>query len=240
MVIVVMEPVIIRRPSGGFAGVDLRVRPFLRERAIEPFHLAIGLRPVRASETMRHVRAERLREDARTATRPVIGHYPGHLHACIREEVTRSFPERCRGLLFFIGEDLRVGQARVIINSVMQERIPEAPLLVVPVPNGAAEHAVPATIRDPTQLFDIHMHQLARSAFLVAHDRRLSNRQSGRAINVGEFRHPIPGEDTFYRGAWDTQVVTDAVWAPLPGEPERDDAMLLLPRQPGRRVVRAG
>src|SRR5690606_40189712 len=82
-----------------------------------------------------------------------------------------------------------------------------------------AEHAPAAAVRDPAELLDVHMDQLARDLLLVADRFRLADGQPGGLVNVVQQRHPVPLEDPPDRGARDAKVVADPVRPPPPGEP---------------------
>jgi len=74
----------------------------------------------------------------------------------------------------------------MIIDSVMQERVTAALLLVVLVPGLPTQHPVPAPVRDAALLLDIHVHELTRLSELVTDEFRPPNPDTGRLIDVSE------------------------------------------------------
>ena len=106
MMIVVMKPGAITFGPGFFAFISDRVRPFLREGAIETLHLSVGLRPVGASESVLHGRSQRFRKRVRPIAGPVVCHHSGDSHSGVGEERAGSLPERGCALLLLVSEDL--------------------------------------------------------------------------------------------------------------------------------------
>jgi hypothetical protein len=120
----------------------------------------------------------------------------------------------------------------------MQERIAAALLLVVPVSDGSAEHAVPAAVRDATELLDVDMHQLAGAGLLITNRTGLANRQPRGPIDVNQQRHRVSGKHPTNRRPRNTQVIADPVRTPASREPQRQNPTLEPLRHLLRRVVR--
>jgi hypothetical protein len=127
---------------------------------------------------------ERVGERVRAIAGPVVGHHGRDGDAVLGEERPGAGPERCGGLLAFIVELLGVGKAGGIVDRVMQERVPQSLLLVVAIPGLPAEHAPAAAVRDPAELLDVHMDQLARDLLLVADRRGLADREPGGLVEM--------------------------------------------------------
>lgn len=120
----------------------------------------------------------------------------------------------------------------------MQERIAAPVLLVVALSGLLAQHSVPAAVGDPAEFLDVHVHQLPGRGHFVSDRRGPAYRQPGRSVDMGQLRHPVPGQHPADRGTRDAQVVADPVRSPLPGEPQRDDPPLGPAWQPGRHRAR--
>ncbi len=105
----------------GLAGVGAGVGPFLFQGPVEPFDLAVGLRPVGPGPLVGDV-TQGLGEQVRTVGRPVIGQHPLHADPAAGEPGACAFPERAGGLLLLISQDLAVRQSGVVINGVVNER----------------------------------------------------------------------------------------------------------------------
>ena len=101
-------------------------------------------------------------ERGRPVTGAVIGHHRGHRDPERREVRVRAGPEPGRGVFTFISEVFGVRDAGVVIDRVVQERVPQPAFLVVPVSHDPADFAVSATVRDPALFLDIDVDELAR------------------------------------------------------------------------------
>lgn len=93
--------------------------PFIDHGAVVAFDFSIGLRPVGAGELVLDPGAERLSKRAGPVAGAVIGEHAQDSDPVTREEGVRSFPEPGSGLFAFIGDDLGIGQPRMVINGVV-------------------------------------------------------------------------------------------------------------------------
>lgn len=246
-----MQPAFVCCGALGFAGVGLRVGPFRGQGAVEPFDLAVGLWPVGPGPFVLDVLAERRGENVGPVAGAVIGHHRGHGDPEVGEERVRSFPEPGRGLLAFVVEDLRVRHPRVVIDGVVQIPVTTRAWCstaggFVPRDTGlavlcrsAAVDTPPAAVGDPTLLLDVHVHQLTGFGDLVPRRLRPAHRQPCRLVDVGQLRHPVPGQHPPDRGPGQVQVIRDPVRPPPSGEPQRHDPPLGLARQLVRRRQRS-
>lgn len=110
MMIIVMKPGAVGCGPGFIAVISPRVRPFLRQRPIEPFDLPIALWPIRPGAPVLHTRPQRPGEHLGTVAGTVIGHHRGNSNARCREETPGSFPKPCRSFLRLVVEYLGIGQ----------------------------------------------------------------------------------------------------------------------------------
>jgi hypothetical protein len=104
------------------------------------------------------------------------------------EPAVRAAEEVCAGGGFLVGQDLGVGHAGVIVQGGVQEGVAAA--VAVAAPFGAAQHFVPAAIRDAAQFLDVNVHQLAWVLAFVAADRL-----AGGAVAGGQDRHAVAAQD---------------------------------------------
>ena len=237
MVIVGVDPVLVGRCAGVVGEVGVGVGPFLGEGAVETLDLPVGLGSIGTRELVGDVIAERLGERSRSIAGTIVGEDPFHGDAVILEERVRPRPEPGGGVFLLIAEDLGVGEPGVVIDGMVEERVPAPLLLVVAAPDRAAELSVAATIGDAPLLLDIDVDEIAWSGMFVADGFLPSHGEPRGLIKPGELRHPIPNQHLLDRGAGNPQVVTDSVWSPLPSEPQRHDSMLEPARGPIRRPV---
>jgi hypothetical protein len=144
-------------------------------------------------------------ECVRTVVGAVVGEYASDVDPGTDIEVERSLEEgdRCRPAL--VGTDLRIGEARVVVDRDMNE-LPALPGVVHA--GTASVDPVPSTLLDPPELLHIEVHQVARFGPLVA-DRWLGALGSETAESVAS-QHRID------RGACDVKS---------PGQPVRSSAM---------------
>lgn len=238
VMIVVVEPGVVGGGPGFFTVIRGRVCPFLGEGAVEAFHFPVGLGPVGARVPVFHVWSEGVLEGVGSVAGAVVGHDFGDADTNACEVGAGAFPERCRGFFAFVGEDLGVREPGMIVDGVVEERVPASPPAVVAGSDGAAEYAMPTPVGDPAEFLDIDVDEVSRAGALIPDRPGLPDGQPGRLIDMCEEWHPVAGEDAFDRGAGDAEVVADAVWPPPAGEPERDDAMLTPLRESPRRMVR--
>jgi hypothetical protein len=107
MVIVVVYPLLVCRRAGVIGQVGVGVGPFGGQRAVEAFtHFSVGLGSVRSRPFVVDRRPERERERPCPVTVPVVSQDAFHGDTVVNEERVGALPERRRGLLGLIGEDL--------------------------------------------------------------------------------------------------------------------------------------
>ncbi len=126
----------------------------------------------------------------------------------------------------------------MVIDGVMEERVTAALLLVVPVPDGAAQHAMPAAVRDAALLFDVDVDEVARLSSFVANGFRSPDREAGGLIDVRQDRHPVSVQNPLDGGAGHAEVISDPVRTPSSREPQCDDPPLEAPRGARRTATR--
>lgn len=123
MIIIVMKLGAVGYGPGFFAVISPHVRPFLRQRPVEPFDFPIGLRSIRSGAPVLHARPQRLGEHLGTVAGTVIGHHRGDGNAGRGEESTGSLPEPAAVSFFSSLRISKIGQPRMVIDRVMQEKI---------------------------------------------------------------------------------------------------------------------
>ena len=101
--------------------------------------------------------------------------------------------ERRAGALALVGLQLRVGDPAVVVDRDVQAGAAGAAGRAAAPP----QRAVPAAIRYPRHLLDVHVDELAGPAALVAHggDGAAPPDLAGHAVDVGEPGHPAPRHD---------------------------------------------
>ncbi len=78
----------------------------------------------------------------------------------------------------------RVRQPAVIVDGVVDERVPAAVFVVVAVADRASELAVPTAVGDPTEFLDVDVNQIPGPFVLVAPGRGSAYCQSGVLVEV--------------------------------------------------------
>ncbi len=147
-------------------------------------------------------------------------------------------PERSRGDATLVGEDLRVGQPRVVVERVVEEGVATT-MSLAPLAELATEHPVPATVGDAPELLDVEVDQLARMGRLIADGRCSAHREPRGLIEIREQGHPIASQDPPDRRVRQAQVVTDAMRAPAAGVAQGHDPPPDPPCESRRRVPRS-
>ncbi len=232
VMIVSVEPGGVGGGAGFVGDVGVGVGPFGGQGAVETFDLAVGLGPVGARPHMLDV-AEGRREVAGPVAGPVVGHHCGDGDSRVGEELVGPGPECGGGLLLLIAQDLGVGEAGVVVDSVVEERVAAtatAVAVVVSVASLSTQHAVAAAVGDAALLLDVHVHQLPGPGLLVSDRAGPPHGQPGGLVEMVQQRHRIPLQHPAHRRAGNMQVVTDAMRTPSASEPQRHDAPLQPPR----------
>src|SRR5699024_3168799 len=121
-----MEPVGVGGGTVFVAAVRLGVGPFLGQGAVEAFDFAVGLGLVRSGVAMLDGLAESVIEQPRPVTGAIVGHDCGHGDTRLGEEGVGALPEAGGSFLTLIGQDLGIGQPRVVIDGVMQKGVTSA------------------------------------------------------------------------------------------------------------------
>ena len=106
-----------------------------------------------------------------------------------------AFEERSGGLFAFVAEYLGVRQSAVVIDGVVDEGVTATLLLVVAFTNCASEFAVPATVGNAAELFDVDVDQVARRGMFIAARLRPVHSQAGVLVQVPQQRHLVPVQD---------------------------------------------
>ncbi len=208
----------------------MRVGPLGGEGAIEPFDLAVGLRPVGAGPFVDDAGTECSSEFLGAIAGSVIGQDACDGDPMVGEEGPSAGPEPGRGVLAFICEDLGIGEPGVVVDSVVQVGVahPGAGLST----GLTADLAVPTAVGDAAELFDVDMDQVAGTLVLVSVRVRSADGQAGGLVEVGEFGHLVAAQHGLDGRFRQVQVVGDAVRAPSAGESQCDDAAFGAGRGP--------
>src|SRR5690625_3081194 len=96
-----------------------------------------------------------------------VGQDPAHGDPGIVEEGVGPLPGSGGGVFALVFQQFAVGQPRVVVDGGVDVPVP-GPTLAVALALGSAEEFVPAAVGDASELFDIHVHQIARSLVLVS------------------------------------------------------------------------
>ena len=108
----------------GVVGVGPQVGPLVQQGAVEAPGLSVRLWPVGAGAFVSDACGlERLVPDAGAVTGAVVGQYALDGDAEVGEERLCPAPESGGGLLAFVGEDLAVGQAGVVVDGGVDEAV---------------------------------------------------------------------------------------------------------------------
>jgi hypothetical protein len=147
-------------------------------------------------------------EDPGAVAGSVVGQHGLDLDPVCGEERNGAQPEGGSSFFPLVVEDFRVRQPRVVIDGVVQVGV-AGPFAAVLSSLGAAEGAVPAAVRDASELLDVHVDQAPGMVVFVPLRCGLAHRrQPG---------HPAPGQVLADGGTGQVQVGRDAVRAPTGG-----------------------
>ena len=84
------------------------------------------------------------------------------MHTALGEPCCSAFPNPCRGDSFLVIEDFGVHESGPVIERGVNEPIPDLAGDSVLTGVSTATRSVTATIRNRSDLFDVHMDQIAR------------------------------------------------------------------------------
>lgn len=120
------------------------------------------------------------------------------------------------------GVGLDEGDAGAVVHGHVQKVKAAAP----PTGRGGAPaEPMPTAGRDPGQLLDIEMDQVAGPRPLVAHG------APGRPVEIGQARHPMPAQHAVDGRAGHSQEPSQTMRAPASRPPHPQGPLLHLPRQ---------
>ena len=229
--IVVVDEVLVTALAFGFRGVGPGVGPFLQEDAVEAFDFAVSLGPVGPGAFVADPGAdEDVAEGPGAVAGAVVGHHPLDRHPVGGEGGDGVGHEGRGGGLGFIGQDLGVDEAGVVIDGVVDGGV--APDLAavgavalgeVPCPGvrfaaHPAQNPVAAAVRDPAELLDVDVDHLSGPGVLVPSGRLASaDPGPGGRVREPQRRAMVSGQDAVDRGDVQVQVV---------GDPGRASALL--------------
>ncbi|BAX97296.1 hypothetical protein MSTE_01980 [Mycobacteroides stephanolepidis] len=171
--------------------------PSHRPGSVESFYFAVGLRPVRACALGNDVQlSARVAPGVRPVGRPVVGQDSLHGEAMLGKPCHRALQHADRGRGLFVGADLGVGNASVVVNDSAHERCSDPGVIALAAFTGApsgharvdlavslTEELVPAAVGDIGEFGDIDMDQRPGMIMLVA-----AQRFTGDAVNA---RKPV-------------------------------------------------
>ena len=158
--------------------------------------------------------AQGVLEPVRGVVAGVVGEHPFDVDAVGPKEAACAGEESCAGVCPLVGADLRVGKARVGVDGRVD--IVESHRALAVRARRVPEDAPAAAGRDPPKLFDVDVHQLARTGGVDT-----SDHASGGPIEPTQAVEPQAHQDPVHRGR---------VHAKLPGDARRPE--LALAAQP--------
>src|SRR5690606_37172525 len=121
VMVVDVQPGRKRGAAFGLGGVGAGVGPFVQQGAVVALDLAVGLRPERAGALVGGPgRGQGGAPQPRGVGRAVVGQYAPDGDSGVGEECLGALPERGGGVLAFVGQDLGVGQAGVVVDGGVQ------------------------------------------------------------------------------------------------------------------------
>src|SRR5690625_315 len=151
----------------GFAAIGLGVGPFLEHGALVALDFAVGLRPGGAGALVLNLGSEGVGEHVGAVAAAVVGQDPAHGDPGIVEEGVGPLPESGGGVFALVFQQFAVGQPRVVVDGGVDVTVP-GPTLAVELALGSVEEVVIVKVGDAARLFDVHVHQIARSLVLVS------------------------------------------------------------------------
>jgi hypothetical protein len=159
-------------------------------------------------------------EGVRAIARAVVSQDPLDRHVVRFEELLRSAPELDRGVALFVGVDLAVGQSSVRVDRGVHERISQSgsPGVAVAQPSGVAIYAPAATARDPAQLLDVDVDELARITRLDT-----ANDPPSHAVHPRQPVLVVADQHSMHSRGVHSENAAQAGWAELARLAQRDD-----------------
>lgn len=145
------------------AGEDLAVGPFGGEGAVESFDFAVLPWAVWSDEFVFDVAfSEELAESGAVAVAPgVVGDESFDAGDAVGgEELESAFDETGAGVGAFVGEDLAVGEAAVVVDDGM-DVVVAGSVCAVAVTVGSAVSAPAATVGYASEFLDVHVDEFA-------------------------------------------------------------------------------
>jgi hypothetical protein len=148
------------------AGIGSGVGPFCGDGPIEPFGLAVGLRPIGAGAFVGDPgTGEDLPEGERPVSHAVVGQHPLHGHPQAGIERQRTGGEPGHGDPTLVKMGFQVGHPRAVINGHVEEVV--ADRVLVASTSRRAQNPVPTTVGNAALLLDVQVDQLPGSLPLV-------------------------------------------------------------------------
>jgi hypothetical protein len=186
-----------------------------------------------AEEEVKH--HEMLRRAGEQFEKGFAEHRP-HRDAVVGVEGLGSLPEADGGDGLFVVVDFAVGEAGVVVDRGVHERVadPACPLAGVRAGVAAATGPPATTGRDLGQLLDIDVHEITGVIVLVA-----AHHTTCGAVHPRQTRHAVADQDTMHRRGVHLEPTSDARRSELVVPAQRHDATLHLAPSPRRAPVRA-
>ena len=146
------------------AGVGASVSPFSQSGLDEAFGLAVGARRVRAGKAMADAETmASIAEEPRAIARAVVGQQTTNVDAEGAVVSDRSMEESHGGVAAFIGQDLREGEAGVVVDGDVNE-LPAGAATALGLVGGNAMTGA----EEAAELLDVEMQQIAGAGMFVA------------------------------------------------------------------------
>ncbi len=232
MMVVDVEPACKSTGPVGLSAVGPDVGPLLHHGPVEALHFSIGLGPVGAAVAVLDG-PQGLVEEGSPVAKGVVGEHPLDHDALGGEPGLGPAPEGgCRPSLL-VGQDLGVGQARVVVDGGVQVGVPDPDPSVFA---GALASVDPMATPgwDLAQFLHVDVDQLTRAFPLVAADPT-----TGGPVEVLQAGALVANQDPVDGGGGDLEAEGDPVRASLLGPPETQDPLLCPTLDSGGRALRA-
>src|SRR5829696_5931123 len=163
-----MQPPFEGGVAAGVGAVDAHVGPFVQQRAVEAFDLAVpGGAPGWEPAVGGTGRGDRVGEGVGAVARPVVGLDGLDVDVVGSKPAAGTAPERDRGDGAFVGEDFAVGDTAVAVDRDVDVGVSDAGV-TAPGVIAAAVGSPAAPGGDATELFDVDWDQLAGSGVFDA------------------------------------------------------------------------
>ena len=218
------------------AGEDLPVGPLGGQGAVEPLHLAVLPRAVRADELVLGADGFNRCFDvgALAVAEMVVGDHPlDRGDAMAGEEGRGAGDETGAGGALLVGQDLAVGQAGVVIDHGVHVVVADLDLLVGLGRVGrAAVGAPPAAVGDLADLLDVDVHHFPGPVAFVAHRGGLggADHLTCDRIQQPQVRHVVAAQDACHGPGGHAQFVLPTILPTPMFSSSGQDRALPLPR----------